>query len=580
LTNDISAGRLRPVSDGTSPRRRRRRGRRSRLLTRALPALALFIALAVVAMLLVVYAAGSGKRSERALVRRYVGDWSRADYPAMYGLLSADARTQISEPSFAAQLSAAAQTATTRRLSFGRRIRLSPNHTAQLTATVYTSAFGTLHETVALALDPDDSGALNYRSAMRFPGLRAGERLSRTSVLGARGTIEASDGTPLAQGVGRTSPIPAVADEIVGSLGPIPAARRAYYRSLGYPANAQVGHNGLELIFQRRLGGTPGGILHAGTRALAQAAPVNGATVRTTINPKLETAAIDALGGSYAGMTVLNARTGGIEAAAGQAFTDLQPPGSTFKIITTAAALSNHIATLNTTYPEESSASVGGFIMQNAGGEVCGGTLLASFASSCDTVFGPLGIQIGGKRLVTTALQFGFDHPTGIATALESQIPSVQDIGSDTAVGSTAIGQGKLEASTLEMADVGQAIANQGQRALPTFLAGAKARYVRVSSPTVAAEIQEAMQAVVSDGTGYTAAISGYHVAGKTGTAELASTVGQQNDVKDTDAWFVGYVPDSRAGIVACALFPANGYGAASAAPAVRQVLEAALGIN
>jgi peptidoglycan glycosyltransferase len=534
----------------------------------------------VVAILFVFYAAGSGRRSQRSLIRHYVSDWSRGDYAEMYGLLSANTRAQLSEPSFAAQLTTAAQTATTTVLRFGQRISLSPDHTARLSATVVTSTFGTLHETAVLALDPSDSGALDYSNAMRFPGLRAGERLTRTSILGARGTIEAADGTPLAEGVGRTSPIPAVAGEIVGSLGPIPAGRRAYYRSLGYPANAQVGHNGLELIFQRRLGGIPGGVLHAGSQALATAAPVNGATVRTTINPTLETAAIAALGGRYAGMTVLNARTGGIEAAAGQAFTDLQPPGSTFKIITTAAALTNHIATLQTTYPEESSASVGGYIMQNAGGEVCGGTLLESFASSCDTVFGPLGIQIGGRLLVDSAVKFGFDRPTGIATALESQIPSVNEIGDQTAVGSTAIGQGKLEASTLEMADVGQAIADRGRRAIPTFLAGARPRYVRVSSPAVAADVQEAMQAVVSDGTGSTAAISGYQVAGKTGTAELASTVGQQNDVKDTDAWFVGYVPDSRAGIVACALFPANGYGADSAAPAVRQVLEAALGIG
>lgn len=551
-----------------------------RLLTRALPALALLIALAVVAVLLVLYTTGSGKRSERALVRQYATDWSRGDYAGMYALLSPRAQAAISPDGFTAQLKTAAQTATVTHLSFGTRITVRADHSAELAATISTSDFGTLHETTVLALDADDRGTLDDGAGMRFPGLRAGERLSRTSTLGTRGTIEAADGTVLAQGVDRSSSIPAVAREIVGTLGPIPADRRAYYRALGYPAGAQVGHDGLELIFQRRLGGTPGGTLHAGRRTLASAAPVNGATVRTTINPTLETAAVAALGNSYAGMTVLNARTGAIEAAAGLAFTDLQPPGSTFKIITTAAALSSHIATLSTVYPEESSASVGGYIMQNAGGEVCGGTLLQSFASSCDTVFGPLGVQIGGPRLIRTALKFGFDQPTGIATALESQIPSVATIGSDTAVGSTAIGQGMLEASTLEMADVGQAIANHGRRAIPTFLAGARPRYVSATSAAVAAQIQDAMIAVVSDGTGYPAAISGYHVAGKTGTAELASTVGQKNDVKDTDAWFVGYVPDSRAGIVACALFPANGYGADSAAPAVREVLEAALGVS
>jgi peptidoglycan glycosyltransferase len=537
------------------------------------------VTLAVAAVILVTYLAGSSTRSERSLARRYTSAWSHRDWAAMYALLSPASRAGVTETAFAAKLSAAEQTATTTRLSFGRRIRLV-DHTAQLTATVLTSTFGTLHETVTLALDPGDSSYLDYDSAMAFPGLRDGERLTRTSLLGARGTIEASDGTPLAEGPHRTSAIPVVANEIVGTLGPIPTAQRAHYRALGYPADAQVGQDGLELIFQRRLGGTPGGILRAGSRTLARAAPINGATVRTTINPKLETAAIDALGGGYAGMTVLNAKTGAIEAAAGQAFTDLQPPGSTFKIITAAAALGSGKAKLSTTYPEESQVSVGGYVMQNAAGEVCGGTLVEAFATSCDTTFAPLGIQVGGPLLVSTARKFGFDQPTGIATALESTIPA--QVGDATAVGMTAIGQGELEASTLEMADVAQAIADGGRRALPTFVAGAAPRYVTATSPTVAAEIQEMMEAVVADpdGTGTSAAISGYHVAGKTGTAELATTAGEQNDVKNTDAWFVGYVPDSSAGIVACALFPANGYGADSAAPAVREVLEAALGIS
>ncbi len=563
------------------PAQRRRRGRRNRLLTRAAPALVLVLALAGAAVAFVAYEAGSGPRTQRALVRRYVSAWSARNWAAMYRLLSPASRAGVSEPRFAAALLGAAQTATVTHLSFGRRIELV-DHTARLTATVVTSSFGTLHETAVLALDPSSTHSLDYDSTMVFPGLRAGERLTRTSVLGARGTLEAADGTPLAQGPDRSSSIPAVAAEIVGTLGPIPTARRAYYRSLGYPADAEIGQDGLELIFQRRLGGTPGGELRAGSRTLASAAPVNGATVRTTIDPTLETAAINALGGRYAGMTVLNAKTGAIEAAAGLSFTDLQPPGSTFKIITAAAALQSGVAKLSTTYPEESQTSVGGFIMQNAGGEVCGGTLIDAFATSCDTTFGPLGIQVGGARLVTTAQKFGFDHPTGIATALEAQIPSVADIGDATAVGSTALGQGKLEASTLEMADVAQAIANAGRRAVPTFVYGARPRYVTATSPTVAAEVQEMMEAVVSypDGTGASAAISGYHVAGKTGTAELATTAGQQNDVKDTDAWFVGYVPDSKADIVACALFPANGYGADSAAPAVRDVLEAALGLG
>ncbi len=88
------------------------------------------------------------------------------------------------------------------------------------------------------------------------------------------------------------------------------------------------------------------------------------------------------------------------------------------------------------------------------------------------------------------------------------------------------------------------------------------------------------MEAVVSFGTGTTAQIPGVTVAGKTGTAELGSTVNQADNKQLTDSWFVGYAPAGSAKVVAAALFPSSGYGASVAAPAVKQVLEAALGVS
>jgi len=88
------------------------------------------------------------------------------------------------------------------------------------------------------------------------------------------------------------------------------------------------------------------------------------------------------------------------------------------------------------------------------------------------------------------------------------------------------------------------------------------------------------MEAVVSFGTGTTAQIPGVTIAGKTGTAELGNTANQANNKKLTDSWFVGYAPAGSSKVVAAALFPGAGYGADVAAPAVKQVLEAALGVT
>src|SRR6202008_1044551 len=108
------------------------------------------------------------------------------------------------------------------------------------------------------------------------------------------------------------------------------------------------------------------------------------------------------------GITVMNPRTGGLLALAGIAFSSVQPPGSTMKIITSTAALPAGIVNLGSTFADAGSATIDGYTLQNAGGEVCGGTLLNAFAVSCNSVFAPLGAKLGGKRLVDTAERFGF----------------------------------------------------------------------------------------------------------------------------------------------------------------------------
>jgi cell division protein FtsI/penicillin-binding protein 2 len=278
----------------------------------------------------------------------------------------------------------------------------------------------------------------------------------------------------------------------------------------------------------------------------------------------------------------MNPRTGALLGLAGLAFSALQPPGSTMKIITTTGALEAGIVKLSTTFPIATSANLEGYILHNAGGEACGGTLLNAFAVSCNSVFAPLGAKLGGKRLVDVAERFGFNQPTGIPGAAEPTIPSASTIGGDLAVGSSAIGQGRVQASVLEMTDVAATIAMGGRRPIPTLQAHLPPRFVHVTSRHIAGLLQKLMIAVVQFGTGVSAAIPGVTVAGKTGTAELKNTAtatgaNTPNANQETDAWFVGYAPVGAPRIVAGALFPNQGAGGATAAPAVREVLIAGL---
>ncbi|MGB0097741.1 MAG: penicillin-binding transpeptidase domain-containing protein [Solirubrobacteraceae bacterium] len=509
-------------------------------------------------------------RAERRLVTSYVTDWARGNYSLMYGMLDPQSRARVSEARFAAAYRRAADTAT---LTSIRSVKLESRQGDVIRVRILadTRIFGTLRETLEVPLDGSGSSArVRFSSTLLFPGLLPGEQLTRSVRLPPRAALLASDGTPLAEGPDRSSPIPVVAGQIVGTLGAIPAAQRQRYAAEGYPAHAQVGQDGLERIFQAQLAGRLGGTLHAGHRTLARAAPVPASAVKTTIDPKIEQAAITAMGSNFAGMAAMDPRTGGVLALAGIAFSSLQPPGSTMKMITATGALEARIVKLSTVFPIQTSANIDGYSLSNAGGEACGGTFLNAFAVSCNSVFAPLGAKLGGARLVTIAERFGFNQPPSIPGAAESTIPSASTIGDSLAVGSSAIGQGKVQTTPLEMADVGATIAMHGRRPIPTLKAHQPPKFVHVTSRHVAAEVQRMMIAVVQYGTGTAAQIPGTTIAGKTGTAELGS--GQ-----NTDAWFVGYGPVGHPRIVVGALFPNQGAGGAVAAPPVHDVLAAAL---
>ena len=557
-------------------RPRKRRSRWRRVFTRTVP----LLLIAAAALTFGFYEAGAPARDQRAVVRRYVTDLEHDDYSGMWSALSGHWKHRVPKAEFAAELMGAEQTATAVSLLPAKKVTITHEH-ARVDFAIHTHVFGVLHEVLELPLVGSGAGTrVAFSSSLLFPGLRPGELLSRKTTFGPRGTLLAADGEVLARGATASTTIPEVANAIAGTLGPIPGSQVTEYAQLGYPLNARVGVDGLQEIFQRRLAGRPGGKLLAGKRVLATAPPGRGSTVRTTIDPGLEQVVLDAIGGRYGGMTVMDPRNGAIEAAAGIAFTALQPPGSTFKIITATAAIEARLATPSTTFPYESSVYLDGFKMQNASGEVCGGTLTNAFANSCDTTFAPLGARLGASKLVNAARKFGFDRPTGLASAPESTIPSADTIGGPLAVGASSIGQGTVQASTLEMADVAAAIADHGRRPLPTMLRGMRPRFVRVTTPKVAGQVQGMMEAVVDYGTGTAAQIQGVEVAGKTGTAELKDTSGKKNDAKDTDAWFVAYAPAQNPKVVVCALFPNQGYGADTAAPAVREVLAAALGVS
>jgi cell division protein FtsI/penicillin-binding protein 2 len=445
--------------------------------------------------------------------------------------------------------------------------------------TVRTRIFGVVRGSVRVPVVDDH---VDWAPNLVFPDLPRGASLTRRTQVPRRARILSRSGRTIVSGpaTARVTDPSNPAASIVGTVAPpASAVEQSKLYARGFPLGTPVGTSGLERALDPQLAGQPGGILLAGGRRLASAKPKPAHAVRSSIDLRVQAAAVEALAGRFGGIAAVDPGTGRVRALAGIAFSAPQPPGSTFKIITATAALEEKVVKTSSSFPVETHAVIEGVNLQNANGESCGGSFPQTFAESCNSVFAPLGVKLGGKRLVAAAERFGFNETPSIPGAAPSTIPSAAEIGSALSVGSSAIGQGKVLATPLEMAVVADTIASRGVRHRPTLLEhGGVSPGIRVTSRRVARTVERLMIGVVDHGTGTSAAISGVKVAGKTGTAELQSTVGPTGATAvDTDAWFAAFAPAKRPRIAVGVLFVRAGAGGQIAAPAARTVLAAGL---
>jgi peptidoglycan glycosyltransferase len=571
----------------------------------------------VAAMAAVSFAIGAivathqGSSPSSSLAQEFVRAWTHRDYRTMYSDIDPASQRNTSPSRFASDYQAALRTATARQLLLAGRPHRTADGAFDVPVRVRTQLFGTLslsfHVEVA---DREGVGSrVLWSRSLTFPGLRAGERLSRHTTLPRRATLLARDGSVLAESppgasapasatgeTTRSSPLGESARALLGTVGPIPSSRRASLEDQGVPPTASVGLTGLERALDSRLRGTAGGALLAGRRLLAYASPSAAPALRTTISPTVQEATVSALAGRLGGIVAMEPQNGQILAVAGLGLDGLQPPGSTFKMITLTGVLQAHVASPRTVFPYATHAVLDGVTLNNANGEECGGSLAVAFAVSCNSVFTPLGVRLGATRLVATAEHFGFNHDPAVPGAATSTLPPASEIHGELAVGSTAIGQGRVLATPLQMAIVAATIADGGLRPQPSFLhGGSSGGGTRTTSVPVAHTVRRLMTAVVRVGTGTKAAIPGVTVAGKTGTAELKtrcsnttppeatreagreSCAGTETEASNTDAWFAAFAPALSPRVAVCVMLVKDGAGGDTAAPVAREVLEAGL---
>jgi peptidoglycan glycosyltransferase len=569
------------------------------MVTRTLP-----LILIASAALIVGIVVGSEPPSETQAANDFVSAWARQDFSAMHSQLNSAAQQRYSTAELRNAYLQSQQTATLRALDpddASNPKSDAEGKVVEIPIDVRTVAFGAFRSTLAL---PFVDGGVAWDPHLSFPGLRSGETLDSNIRLAHRGEIVTRDGTPLAKGPpeARTSPLGSAAIDVAGVIGTANPDDTEQLAKEGFPAGTPVGVSGLERAFNTMLAGKPGGELLAvpsdggADRVLAKGEPKSGKRLKTTIDPDLQQSAVTGLAGRSGGVAVLDTRNGAVRALAGSAFSAPQPPGSTFKVVTTTAALQKGVVSLDDQFPVTDGVNVGGRFIANAHDEFCGGSFTQAFADSCNAVFAPLGPKIGAEDLVGTAERYGFNSkPTLYDSAAteatnppEPSIPAASDIGDDLDLGVSAIGQGEVLSTPLEMASVAQTIANRGVR-LPTPIVRepklqSGATQNRVTTQKVAGELRDLMIGVVTSGTGTAAALPGVQVAGKTGTAELGPKPGAptpppgQDPEQAVDAWFTSFAPAHNPRIaVAVLLVNANADGGTVAAPVAHDVLATGL---
>ena len=332
-------------------------------------------------------------------------------------------------------------------------------------------------------------------------------------------------------------------------LGPTKNFASAIMSNIRNVASGQTTQSPATLtVYVQHADGSTGDTLY--TTAAPGTTSTPAATIATSLDIKLQTAAETALNTvPQQGMAVIvQPSTGKILAVADNTaassanlnpLTGLYPPGSTFKIVTAATALTQGKITPQTQIACPGTVDIEGRVIPNEGKFDLGTTSVTNaFAQSCNTTFSELATQLGASDLPTTAKQFGIgaDYTIPGITTNTGHIPSDTDT---LARGEDGFGQGQDQVSVFGMA-LAAATAAHGSTPVPSLIAGEATQSdtspQRISSSTLSS-LKTLMRAVVTSGTASALAHVNPPVYGKTGTAQFG-------DGTHSHGWFVGYQGD------------------------------------
>lgn len=396
-----------------------------------------------------------------------------------------------------------------------------------------------------------------------------------------------------------------------------------------YDVTRSSANTGLEALLNAELAGTGSTDLFGAVERILSGRPAQGSSAMTTLDPEIQRAAADALGGYEGAIIALEPSTnkvlamysspgfdpnelavhdGELVSERAEALIadpdeplinralggDLNPPGSTFKIVTAAAALESGKYTIDAPIPNPASYRLPGTstMVMNHDGAACGPdsppqtSIRLALQYSCNIPFAEIAAELGEGPIREMAKKFGFGHEFDLPLAAT---PSTYPTGlSADQAALTGFGQGDVRATLLQVALFSSALANNGIIMNPTVLDAVlrddlsvqhqtqPSEFGRAISAKTAQEITQALVASVDSGAASNARIEGTTVAGKTGTAEHGAD-------DPYTLWFTGFAPVENPK-VAVAVVIENGGGLGQegsgdeiAAPIAKKVIEAVL---
>lgn len=362
------------------------------------------------------------------------------------------------------------------------------------------------------------------------------------------------------------------AGDILSRSGTLLASGPAGTRSISSP-HLTTGVDLVDASHRAILSGAYGRRLLAGRppRLLAESPPADGRDLMTSIDDGLQGAAAETLKERPGALVALDPKTGGIRAFVANEdplkpgiSTAAEPhsPGSTFKIVTAAAALESGRFRPEDMLPCPAQLVVGGQVIANFRGANPGPlTLHRAFALSCNTAFASLGSRLGFSKIREMAERLGVLAPSAGVGPGELVVPRSREE-------QALLGFGALGVALTPVALAGSVatIGTGGHLVTPGWTEGEPG--ARVLKTRTATQMVRLMEGVVREGTGRRAAIEGTPLAGKTGTAEVRQGAAVRND-----AWFVALAPSRTPHLVVVAYLPGGGVGGETAAPLVRAFL-------